>query len=73
MEGFFYGGGGLVAKSYTTLETPWTVARQAPLYMIFPRQEYWGGLPFRVPGHCPKPGTEPTAGEYLPLSPWEAP
>ena len=45
----------------------------SPLSMGFPRQEYWGGLPFRVPGHCPKPGIEATAGEYLPLSPWEAP
>ena len=26
--------------------TPWTVARQAPLSMGFPRQEYWSGLPF---------------------------
>ena len=26
--------------------TPWTVARQAPLPMGFPRQEYWSGLPF---------------------------
>ena len=59
MEGFFYGGGGLVAKSYTTLETPWTVARQAPLYMIFPRQEYWGGLPFPSPGDIPNSGMEP--------------
>ena len=25
---------------------PWTVARQAPLSMGFPRQEYWSGLPF---------------------------
>ena len=25
--------------------TPWTVARQAPLSMGFPRQEYWSGLP----------------------------
>ena len=24
--------------------TPWTVARQAPLSMGFPRQEYWSGL-----------------------------
>ena len=46
---------------------------QAPLPMGFPRQEYWGGLPFRVPGHCPKPGIEPTTDEYLPLSAWEAP
>ena len=26
-------------------ETPWTVDLQAPLYMGFSRQEYWGGLP----------------------------
>ena len=26
--------------------TPQTVARQAPLSMGSPRQEYWGGLPF---------------------------
>ena len=30
----------LVAKSRPTLETPWMVARQAPLSMRFPRQEY---------------------------------
>ena len=30
--------------------TPRTVARQAPLFMGFPRQEYWGGLPFPPPG-----------------------
>ena len=29
--------------------TPWTVAHQAPLYMRFPRQEYWSGLPFSSP------------------------
>ena len=29
--------------------TPWTVARQAPLFMGFPRQEYWSGLPFPSP------------------------
>ena len=26
--------------------TLWTVASQTPLYMEFPRQEYWSGLPF---------------------------
>ena len=30
--------------------TPWTAARQAPL---------WGGLPFPAPGDLPDPGTEP--------------
>ena len=31
-------------------ETPWTIARQAPLSVGFPRQEYWRGLPFPSPG-----------------------
>ena len=35
--------------------TPWTVARQAPLSMEFPRQEYWSGLPFPSPGDLPRP------------------
>ena len=28
----------------------WTVAHQAPLFMGFPRQEHWSGLPFPPPG-----------------------
>ena len=40
-------------------ETPWTAARQAPLSMGFPRQEYWGGLPFPSPGYLPDPGIKP--------------
>ena len=39
--------------------TPWTVARQAPLSMGFPRQEYWSGLSFSHPGDLPDPGIEP--------------
>ena len=39
--------------------TPWTVAHQAPLSMIFSRQEYWSGLPFPSPGDLPNPGIEP--------------
>ena len=39
--------------------TPWTVARQAPLSMGFPRQEYWKGLPFPPAGNFPDPGIEP--------------
>ena len=39
--------------------TPWTVARQAPLSMEFPRPEYWSGLPFPSPGDLPDPETEP--------------
>ena len=29
--------------------TPWTVARQAPLFMGFSRHECWSGLPFLTP------------------------
>ena len=32
------------------LVSPWTVACQASLYLGFPRQEYWSGLPFSSPG-----------------------
>ena len=39
--------------------TPWTAARQAPLSMGFPKQEYWSGLPFSPPGDLPDPGIEP--------------
>ena len=37
----------------------WTVARQAPLSMGFPKQEYWSGLPFSPPGDLPDPEIEP--------------
>ena len=39
--------------------TPWTVARQAPLSMGFPRQEYWSGLPFLLQGIFPTQGLNP--------------
>ena len=38
--------------------TPQTAARQAPLSMGFPRQEYWSGLPFPPPRGLPDPGFE---------------
>ena len=31
--------------------TPWSVALQASLLLVFPRQEYWTGLPFSTPGN----------------------
>ena len=40
---------------------PGTVARQAPLSMGSPRQEYWSGLPLPPPGHLPHPGIELTS------------
>ena len=39
--------------------TPWTVARQAPLSMGFPRQEYCSGLPFPLPRDLPNPRIKP--------------
>ena len=45
----------VVSDSFVT----WTVARQAPLSMGFPRQEYWSGLPFLSSGNLPDPGIEP--------------
>ena len=65
-------GGGLVAKLCLTHVTPWTVAHWAPLFMGFPRQKYWSGLPFPSPGDVPSPGiTLPSpalAVDSLPLS-----
>ena len=43
----------------------WTVARQAPLLMGFPRQECWSGLPLPTPGDLPDPGIKHTS----PVSP----
>ena len=46
--------------------TPWTLARQAPLSMGFPRQEYGSGLPF------PSQGIFPTQGSNPHLLHWQA-
>ena len=49
----------LVAQLSPTLSaTLWTVARQASLFMGFPRREHWSGLPFPSPGDLPDPGVE---------------
>ena len=44
---------------FDSFETPWTIARQAPLPTGFPRQEYWSGLPFPSTGDLPDPGIKP--------------
>jgi len=36
-----------------------TLVCQAPLFMGFPRQEYWSGLPFSSPGDLSDPGIKP--------------
>ena len=51
-----------VSLSHVQLfETPWTIARQAPLSMGFSRQEYRSGLPFPSPGDLSEPEIEPTS------------
>ena len=35
--------------------TAWTLARQPPLSMGFPKQEYWSGVPFLSPGDLSYP------------------
>ena len=57
------------------LETPWTVARQAPLSMGSSRQEHWSGFLCPPPGNLSHPGTEPSSpaspalqADCLPLS-----
>ena len=51
-------GGGLVAKSCLTVATSWPEACQAPLFIGFPREEYWSVLPFPSSGYLPDPGIE---------------
>jgi len=47
---------------------PWMAARQAPLSMEFPRQEYWSGLPCPPPGDLPNPGIKPASLESTALA-----
>ena len=66
----------LVAQSRLTLCDPMDLPHQAPLPMVFLRQEYWSGLPFPSPGDLPDPGVEhrfpALQVDSLPLSHWEA-
>ena len=48
----------VVSSSFVT---PWTVAYQAPMPMVFSRQEYWNGLPFPSPDYLPNPGSKFTS------------
>ena len=49
------------------------IACQAPLFVGFPRQEYWSWLPSPSPGDLPDPGIEPAilalAGGFFPAEP----
>ena len=49
-----------VTQSCPTLCDPMDCSTlQTPLFMGFPRQEYWNGLPCPSPGDLPNPGIEP--------------
>ena len=58
----------------------WTIARQAPLFLGFSRQEYWSGLPSPPPGYLPDPGNKPASfmfpalagGFFTTNTTWEA-
>ena len=58
---------------YDSLQTPWTVALQAPLSMGFSRQEYLSGLPLPPAGNLPDARIEPMspvlAGEFFTTQP----
>ena len=51
----------------------WTTACRAPLFMEFPKQEYWSGLLFPSPGDLPYPGIKPSspalAGRFFTAEP----
>ena len=59
----------VISDSFATL---WTIAHQAPLSLVFPRQENWTGLPFPSPGDVSNPGIKPVSPalqvDSLPLS-----
>ena len=44
-----------------SFETPWTVARHAPLSVKSSRQEYWSKLLCPHQGDLPDPGIKPTS------------
>ena len=64
----------VVSNSFAT---PWTIDHQAPLSMGFPRQEFWGGLPFPSAGDLPGPGIKPPspelAGAFFAMEPHGTP
>ena len=53
------------AQLYPILGTLGTITHQAPLSMIFSRQEYWSGLPFPTPGDLPNPAIKPKSPTFV--------
>ena len=50
----------LVVQLSLTLQLHGMLASQDPLFMEFPSQKYWSGLPFLSLEDLPDPGTEPS-------------
>ena len=68
------------SRECTVGMAPSSVACKAPLFMGFPRQEYWSRLPYPPPGDLPDPDIKPAplmspalAGSFLALVPPEKP
>ena len=55
----------MLSHVWTLFATPWTVALQAPMSMVFSKQEYWSELPFPSPWDLPNPWIETTSLESL--------
>ena len=57
----FYSSCAQLPSCFQLSAIPRAVARQAPLSMGLPKQEYWNGLPFPSPGDLPHPGIKPAS------------
>ena len=59
-----------MSNSFATL---WIGAREVPLFMRFPREEYWGGFQFPPPEELSSSGIEPVspalAGGFFTIEP----
>ena len=58
----------IVLSCFCLFATPWTVVHEAPLSMVFSRQEYWNWLPFPTPRDLPYLGIEPESLASPPLA-----
>ena len=72
---FMFAAGQLLSRALLFV-TSWTVAHQSPLFIGFPRQEYWSGLPFPPPGDLSDSWIKPMspvspalAGEFFTTEP----
>ena len=58
----------IVLSCFCLFATPWTVAHEASLSMVFSREEYWNWLPFPAPGDLPHLGIKPVSLASRPLA-----